>query len=551
MSLFRRATQTEERAIWPGYPYPPSYFAGTTSAGVSVTLETYTKNVAAGACVRVLVSTVKKLPIDEVRYQGDVRIPITNQSQIVKQPSGRVSRRAWVAQIMRSFVTAGNVYGDVAAYDQNTTRPTQIETINPNRASWQIVGTEWVPHIDGKPRVLWPLGDLWHKPATDFLVPGQPFALSPVKEAGTSIGTGIAAEDFGARFFGEGAHPTQVLKSSDPNLTREQAEAAKDALIESTRGTRRPLALGAGWDLEQNFVDPKNSQFIELLRFEVEQACRTWGVPPSMVYAAVSGQSVTYANVSQSDLAFLKYSIDNWLVDIEDAWSEMIPAPRVVKFNTSALLRMDEEARWAIHDLRLKNKTTSVNRVLTLEDELPFPDPEFDKPGIPGGPEVPARPEKVAPPAADPTGTAPTGEKPAVGTPPAKRSEGRDMEPMVVTPNITVNMPEQRTTINTSDEMQERAFDMMAARMAAVLERQDPPQVTVNVEPTPVTVNVAAPSVEVQPAQVTVDNTVNVPAAEVRVDAPVTVNMPAEIEKPATFKVTRDSKGQITKVTEE
>lgn len=408
MSLFhRRGTQTEERGTtWPGYPYPPSQFAGRTTAGVNVTLESYTKNVAAGACVRVLVSTVKKLPVDEVRYQGDVRIPLTTQSQIVKAPSGKVSRRAWVAQIMRSLCTAGNVYGEVVAYDLNTTRPTQIETINPTRASWLQVAGAWVPHIDGKPRILWPLGDLWHKPATDYLPAGQPFALSPVTESATSIGTGIAAENFGAEFFGDGAHPTQVLKSDDPNLTQEQAEAAKDALIASTRGNRRPLALGASWSLEKNFVDPKDSQFIDLLRFEVEQACRTWGVPPSMVYAAISGQSVTYANVSQADLAFLKHSVDNWLVDIEDAWSELIAAPRVVKFNTSALLRMDDEGRWNIHDLRLKNKTTSVNRVLTLEDELPFKDPEFDKPGIPGGAEVPARPLKVAPPPADPTGTA-------------------------------------------------------------------------------------------------------------------------------------------------
>jgi HK97 family phage portal protein len=417
VSLFRRVVAQEERGVtWPGYPYPPSQFAGRTTAGVNVTLESYTKNVAAGACVRVLVSTVKKLPIDEVRYQGDVRIPLTTQSQIVSSPSGKVSRRAWVAQVMRSLTSAGNVYGDVVAWDLNSMRPTQIETIVPSRASWSLVKGAWTCHIDGKPRTLWPLGDLWHKPASDFLPPGQPFALSPVTESATSIGTGIAAESFGAEFFGDGAHPTQVLKSDDPHLTSEQAEAAKDALIASTRGNRRPLALGASWTLEKNFVDPKDSQFIDLLRFEVEQACRTWGVPPSMVYAAVSGQSVTYANVSQSDLAFLKYSVDNWLVDLEDAWSELIAAPRVVKFNTSALLRMDDTSRWGIHDLRLRLKTTSINDVRKLEDEAPFPDPEFDLPGIPGGPIVPARPEKVAPPAADVTGTAPV-EGTVVATP--------------------------------------------------------------------------------------------------------------------------------------
>ena len=120
------------------------------------------------------------------------------------------------------------------------------------------------------------------------------------------------------------------------------------------------------------------------MRFEVEQACRFFGVPPSMAYAAVSGQSVTYANVSQADLQYLKHSLGIWLLDIEDAWSSLLPVDQTVKFNVEGLLRMDAEGRWKIHDLRLSNKTTSVNRVLALEDEPPIDDPEFDKPGIPG-----------------------------------------------------------------------------------------------------------------------------------------------------------------------
>lgn len=405
MSLFRRA-EPEARSVWPGYPFPPSQFGGPGNpSGVPVTLENYTRAAASSACVRVLVSTVKKLPVDTVRYQGAKRIPINSTPAILGSPSAKVSARGWRAQVMRSLTSAGNVYGDIVATDRNTGRPTGIETIAPSRASWQILDGTHRLLIDGKQRDIWPLGDVWHVPATDFLPPGQPYSLSPVELAQTSIGTAMAAERFGAQFFGDGAHPTTVF-SSEQDITAEQAQSVKDRILALYRGNREPLVVGAGWKLSQLSVNPSDSQFIDLLRFEVEQACRFWGVPPSMVYAAISGQNITYANASQSDLAFLKYSVDNWLVDLEDALTAMLPAPQVVKFNTSALLRMDEAARWSIHDLRLKNKTTSVNRVLMIEDELPFDDPEFDKPGIPGGVEKPAKPALVAPPAADPTGTA-------------------------------------------------------------------------------------------------------------------------------------------------
>lgn len=407
MSLFaRRRGKDEERAsVWPGYPFPPSQFAGRTTAGVNVTLESYTRSAAASACVRVLVSTVKKLPVDVVRYDGDIRRPMATQPQIVASPSAMVSRRGWVAQVMRSACTAGNAYGDITEFQGATIRPATIETIKPGRVTWDVSSGEWVCKVDGKRRDVWPHGDLWHMPASDFLPPGQPFALSPVELAATSIGTSIAAEDFGAQFFGDGAHPSSLIYSDSP-LTAPQAQDIKDAFMSAISGTRAPAVFGSGLKYQTVQVSPSDTQFIDLLRFEVEQACRFWGVPPSMVYAAISGQNVTYTNATQADLAFLKHSVDNWIVDIEDTWSSMIPAPQQVKFNTSALLRMDDEARWKIHDLRLKNKTTSVNKVLKLEDELPFPDPEFDKPGIPGGEEKIAKPTPVAPPPADPTGTA-------------------------------------------------------------------------------------------------------------------------------------------------
>lgn len=125
-----------------------------------------------------------------------------------------------------------------------------------------------------------------------------------------------------------------------------------------------------------------------------------------MVYSTLSGQAITYQNVSDSDLMFLKYSVQGWLIDLEEAWSELLVAPQIVKFNTEALLRMDPARRWDLHEKRLVMKTTSVNEVRLLEDEDPYADPEFDKPGIPGGLEKPAKPTPVTPPPEDPKGTA-------------------------------------------------------------------------------------------------------------------------------------------------
>ena len=357
-----------------------SDFMGS-SAGVAVTPTTALENVAVWACQRVLVSTISMLPVDVVRTSGARRTRVEPAPQVVRNPSGRVSRRGWVAQNVRSLVGSGNMYGKVVATD-SLGRGLQIETVHPSAVNWIDEGGAEVPYINGERQTLWPLGDFWHVPASQFLVAGSRVAMSPTDFAKTSIGTGIAAERFGANFFRDGLSPT-VVASVNADISETQAMAIKQSLLAMSRGNREPAVLGSDITLTPWTAGLKDSQFTELLQFEVSQACRVFGVPPSMVYAAISGQNITYANVAQADLQYLKYSVAGWLVDLEDAWSEMIAMPQSVKFNVDALLRMDALARAELASKRLADKTTTINAVRALEDEDPFEDPAYDLPGIP------------------------------------------------------------------------------------------------------------------------------------------------------------------------
>jgi HK97 family phage portal protein len=172
-------------------------------------------------------------------------------------------------------------------------------------------------------------------------------------------------------------------------LTPEQAEHIRKR-FEAMHADRGTAVLSQGLSYSQVQINPDDSQFIELQRFVVEQVCRFMGVPPSMVYAAIGGSSITYANVSQADTQYLKHSLQLLMRDIECAWSDLIVRPQYVKFNPSTLLRMDDISRHDLHAKRLEAKTTTVNAVRALEDEDPFADPAFDEPGIPAGPTMSA-----------------------------------------------------------------------------------------------------------------------------------------------------------------
>jgi HK97 family phage portal protein len=350
-----------------------------------VTPDSALRAAAFAACRRVLVTEVAQLPVHTFTSRGGGRRRV-DDPPIVDAPS-ILTRRAWVAQMMDGLTREGNAY--LRAYGGGLS-PSQVETLPVGSVSWQTIDGVLTPFVGGERQRLWPDGDLIHVPASAFITAGNPVAASPVDVAAQAISTGLAAERYVGEWFGSGGHPTSIIYAEDEAMTREKAEAVKDAYLAATR-SRRPAVLGSGYKREaaQEKVD---ESAINAMRFAVEQACRFMGVPPSMVYASISGQAVTYANVTDSDLQLLKHSLGIWLGDIEDHWSRWIGVKgRYVRFNVDALLRVTPKERHEIHKLRLDSKTTTVNEVRALEDEEPFTGAEFNEPGIPQAAGVPAQ----------------------------------------------------------------------------------------------------------------------------------------------------------------
>lgn len=357
---------------------------GEAYTPVAVSTVSALTNAATSACIDTLASSVSALPMDAVRAVEDVRVPVTPTPQIVRQASALVEQDVWLYQVMHSLLTDGNAFGYITGYSPGG-YPTGIDLIDPSLIGLRGIDEQGRPYVavNGARELLYPNGDVWHVPGK-FVKPGTPFADSPIERAKGTIGAAIAARDFGSRFFGEGGHPT-ALVSSEQNLTPEQAEGIKAAVQRALRpGSREPLVMGSGLSWEQIQVAPDDSQFIDLQRYCNEEAARFWRVPPAMIYAATSGQSVTYANVSQADMAYLKHSLEPHLVRIERALTALLPRPQFVRFNRSAFLRSDPVTRSEVVDRRLRNSTMTVNEARALEDELPFDDPEYDEPGIPG-----------------------------------------------------------------------------------------------------------------------------------------------------------------------
>jgi HK97 family phage portal protein len=240
-------------------------------------------------------------------------------------------------------------------------------------------------------------------------MPGTVLGLSPIDYHRTKIAAGLNAEQFGSDFFPNGAPSALLMPQTDPGP--EAAAGLKQRFREAQAG-RDLVVIPQTIKYERIQINPSDSQFIETQRYTVEQICRVFGEDPADHGSAAGGNSQTYANRSDADLARYKRR-QFWVTKMQDALGELVPETIAVKLNTSASLMMTARERHEISKLRLDSKTITVNEVRTIDDEAPFPWPEYDEPGIPSGspdddtpdmPELPdpELPEDPADPAADP-----------------------------------------------------------------------------------------------------------------------------------------------------
>jgi HK97 family phage portal protein len=162
-----------------------------------------------------------------------------------------------------------------------------------------------------RPVALWPLlpwavssyrdraGDLWYRVqnpgGADVNLPARNvlhlsgFGLSgicgepPIRKAMESIGLGLAAEKFGATFFGNGStfggiisYPTGTAK--DPQVRKENREAI-ESRHQGVERAHRFLALYEGAAFTAIGVDPDKAQFLETRRFQIEEVARWFNIP--------------------------------------------------------------------------------------------------------------------------------------------------------------------------------------------------------------------------------------------------------------------------------
>lgn len=357
-SLFLR-TETPEGVM----PPPRSDVPVTTSTALSLS--------AVYRSVSILVAGVSQMSLDVWRGSE----PITPASW-VRRPDMKLSRSAFLEQTVTSLATRGNAYWHVIR-DTPAEQPRALVVLDP--AEVVIDETARVYGWRGKQLQPWQIQHL-----ALMRIPGQVYGLGPIEAARTEIAGALRTRDFGSTWHDTAGVPTGVLKA-DGQLSPDDADRWAKAWAES-RKVNGTAVLGQGLDYRPILLNPKDAQFIESQQFTVTQVARLFGIPAHMLLAAVEGSSMTYINVADADLTFMRWTLTKYLREIEEAISSLLPRGQEARFNLDAVLRPSTQARYEAHKVALEAGFLTVDEVRSIEGLPPLP--KDAAPAATNGPEA-------------------------------------------------------------------------------------------------------------------------------------------------------------------
>ncbi|WP_346132387.1 phage portal protein [Streptomyces carpaticus] len=334
--------------------------------------------VAVWACVRILSDSVASLPVQLYRRNGAQREPVSYVPALLWAPAAVDDLFQWLHKAVVSLALRGNAYGLVTQRDE-LGYPVAIEWLSPDDV-WVDEQRPTAPVYYWQGRTV-PAADVVHVPW--IVMPGRVVGMSPVQAFARTIGVGLAATEYGARWFEGGGTPPATMRNSQKTIAPDQADEISDRLMARMRAGR-PLVYGADWEFTALQVNPEESQFIETMKLNATQVAAIFGVPPEKV-GGESGGSMTYANVEQAAIDFVTFTLGPWLVRLESVLSSLMPGNEFVRFNRDALIRSDTLTRYQAHGAALDKQWRTVNEIRAIED-LP-PVPWGDTPNlIPGAP---------------------------------------------------------------------------------------------------------------------------------------------------------------------
>lgn len=337
-------------------PYGDFWFNPVPSRGGfrTVTADRAMRLSAVFACIRVLAESFAVLPL-RMYQEGTSRkqVPHWLLGLINRTPNPWQTGYEWREMMMAHLCMRGNAYNEIVTDRRGNI--TQFTPLHPDRmkVEWIGGGSEWDYRYRYTDRMgqehVFVRGEIWHLRglSSDGIL-----GLSPLEVAAQVVNLGLAAQEYGARFFQNDAKPGGGWIGMPGNFKDKEArQQFRESWQEAQSGMNRGkvAVLEGGMEFHELGLSNKDSQFLEARQFTVTEIARIFRVPPHKIGDL---SKATFSNIEQQSLEFVLDTMQPWAERWESSMeSNFIGDDEGVdpEFDFKRLMRGDQTARAAYY----------------------------------------------------------------------------------------------------------------------------------------------------------------------------------------------------------
>ncbi|MBX9877622.1 MAG: phage portal protein [Candidatus Obscuribacterales bacterium] len=336
------------------------------------------------ACVGVISSAAMTLPWFIYEYKKDDKKEIARKFSLYgllhDQPHPNWTSADFVEFILVCLLTNGNFYALIERTEGGVI--TKLTPIHPSR-----VRIDYVKLLKDDPELVF-----YYQPKNGgaeiplflgrdlFYIRGMSLdgicGVSPIRMLMEAIGLGLAAEEFGAKLFGNGASPRGVLLH--PNkLNGEKAKDLREQFERANSGldnVNRVAVLEEGMKFESISLAADEAQFLETRKF---QRSEIYGAMRVQAHKVGDLEHATFSNIEHQNIEFVQSTMLPWMRRIEqcarrDLLSTTEKLLYSIEFKLDGLLRGDIKTRYEAYAIGRQNGFLSGNDIRDLENMEPY-----------------------------------------------------------------------------------------------------------------------------------------------------------------------------------
>jgi len=351
------------------------YAAGTRS-GVAVNWKTALEAMVALRCALVIAQGLAQVPFKLMREVNGQRVPAKDHplyGLMHDSPNDWQTSYDFRESMGMHLVFCGGAFAWINRPRGNIMEllPYEPQMVTVDRTGWEL---SYKVHDEFGKEIPIPKGEMWHVRGPSW---NTWMGLEGVRLAREAIGLGVAAERYGAQFFGNGAQPGGLL-STEQVLSAEKRNELRESWEKMVGGENKlkTAVLWAGMKWTSMAVENDAAQFLETRKFQIEEVCRAFGVNPLRVY--YSDKTSTYASAEQFFLSHVIHDLMPWYVRVEMSANKYLltekerAAGYYFKFMVNGLMRGAMKDRMEFYKGMYGMGAMNPNEARELEDMNPY-----------------------------------------------------------------------------------------------------------------------------------------------------------------------------------